>query len=151
VTHFSRRKRIIGVYAPEPLQPPKGGPSTPPPPQTLMCTWCNVEDTNASCEKHIKHTQHSLNCCFLCIQGVTGLHSQQSPWILYTKRNSHCSQFFLMNLQHSSKCPPSSATLSFLQPCLSQSDIEYQYDLPLSDKTGSSPEKLHYDCHNLSL
>jgi hypothetical protein len=28
--------------------------------------------------KNITHTQHSLTCCFLCTQGVTGLHSQQS-------------------------------------------------------------------------
>jgi hypothetical protein len=28
--------------------------------------------------KNITHTQHSPTCCFLCIQGVTGLHSQQS-------------------------------------------------------------------------
>jgi hypothetical protein len=34
-------------------------------------------DTNARA-KNITHTQHSPTCCFLCIQGVTGLHSQQS-------------------------------------------------------------------------
>jgi hypothetical protein len=28
--------------------------------------------------KNITHTQHSPTCCFLCTQGVTGLHSQQS-------------------------------------------------------------------------
>jgi hypothetical protein len=57
----------------------------------------------------------------------------------------------LMNLQHYSKCPPSSTTLSFLQPCLSQSDIEYQHALSLNDPSGSSLEKLHSDYHNLSL
>jgi hypothetical protein len=39
----------------------------------------------------------------------------------------------------------------FFRPCLSQSDIEYQYALSLNDKSGSSPEKLHSDCHDLSL
>jgi hypothetical protein len=29
-------------------------------------------------EKNITHTQHSPTCCFLCIQGVTGLHSKKS-------------------------------------------------------------------------
>jgi hypothetical protein len=151
---FPEEKKILGGAAPNPCRgaPYQGGPPPSNPPAPPMQ---HVADTRASRAKNITHTQHSPTCCFLCIQGVTGLHSQQSrekcPWILYTKRTSQCSQILLMNLQHSSKCPPSSTTLSFLQPCLSQSDIEYQYALSLNDKSGSSPEKLHSDCHNLSL
>jgi hypothetical protein len=36
---------------------------------------CSDTTTRA---KNITHTQHSPTCCFLCTQGVTGLHSQQS-------------------------------------------------------------------------
>jgi hypothetical protein len=56
-----------------------------------------------------------------------------------------------MNMKHYSKCPASSTTLSFVQPCLSQSDIEDQYALSLNDKPGSLPEKLNSNYQNLSL
>jgi hypothetical protein len=71
---------------------------------------------------------------------------KQCPWIVYTKRTSQFSQILLMSLQHSSKCPPSSVILSFLQSCLSQSDIEHQCALSLNDKQGSFLEKFHSDC-----
>ena len=76
---------------------------------------------------------------------------QQCPWILYTKRTSQCSRIFLMNLQHSSKCQPFPATPYFVQSCLSQIDIEHQCALSLNDKQGSLLEKLHSNCHTLSL
>jgi hypothetical protein len=136
VTRFLRQKKFLRGVAPEPLHAQRNSGTT----------------THAN---NITHTQHSPTCCFLCIQRVTGYivnnPGQQCPWILYTKRTSQCSQILLMNLQHSSKCPPSSTILSFLKPCLSQSDIEYQYALSLNDKSGSSPEKLHSNCHNISL
>jgi hypothetical protein len=56
-----------------------------------------------------------------------------------------------MNLQHSSKYPPSSTTPSFIQPCLSQSNIQHHYNLSLNDKLGSLPENLHSNYHTLSL
>jgi hypothetical protein len=45
-------------------------------PQTPLCTQCNAN--TATRANNITHTQHSPTFCFLCIQGVTGLHSQQS-------------------------------------------------------------------------
>jgi hypothetical protein len=47
------------------------------PPLTPLHARCNV-DTSSNHAKNITHTQHSPTCCFLCIQGVTRLHSQQS-------------------------------------------------------------------------
>jgi hypothetical protein len=38
----------------------------------------NMSAPKISRAKNITHTQHSPTCCFLCTQGVTGLHSQQS-------------------------------------------------------------------------
>jgi hypothetical protein len=44
---------------------------------TPLCAWRNV-NISSSCAKNITHTQHSPTCCFLFIQWVTRLHSQQS-------------------------------------------------------------------------
>jgi hypothetical protein len=110
-------------------------------PQTPLRARSNVTKSMASCAKNITHTQHSPTCCFLCIQGVAGLHSQQSratmPMDPLHQENFSVLTNFGNELQHSSKCPPSSTTLFFLQPCLSQSDIEYQYALSLNDKSSS--------------
>jgi hypothetical protein len=59
--------------------------------------------------------------------------------------------YFLMNLKLSSKREPSLETPYFIQPCVSQSDIENQYDLSLNDKLGSLLGRLHSDYVNLSL
>jgi hypothetical protein len=76
------QKIFLGGAAPEPQRgglrppaPPEGGPSGPPsyPPACLA----QALDTTTRA-KNITHTQHSPTCCFLCTQGVTGLHSQQS-------------------------------------------------------------------------
>jgi hypothetical protein len=103
--------------------------------------------------KNITPTQHSPTCCFLCIQGVIGLHSQQSrevmPIVSLHQENFSVLMNLSMNLQHSSKCQPSPPTPSCLQPCLSQSDIEHQYALSLNDKLGSFQGILHSDYHNL--
>jgi hypothetical protein len=60
---------------------PEWGPSTPPlkPP---MRAQCNVENARDSRANNITHTQHSPTCCFLCIHGLTWLHSQQSMAIM---------------------------------------------------------------------
>jgi hypothetical protein len=60
---------------PAPLHPPRGGLAAPPltPPRARR----RRSDTTTRA-KNITHTQHSPTCCFLCTQGVTGLHSQQS-------------------------------------------------------------------------
>jgi hypothetical protein len=104
-------------------------------------TRCTINTTTHA--KNTTHTQHSPTCWFLCIQGVTGLHSQQSretmPMDPLHQEKFSVLTYFVNDLQHSSKYPPSSSILSFLQPCLSQSDIEYQYALYLNDKWGSSP------------
>jgi hypothetical protein len=47
------------------------------PPLTPLHTQRRHSDTTTHA-KNITHTQHSPTCCFLCTQGVTGLHSQQS-------------------------------------------------------------------------
>ena len=47
------------------------------PPLTLLRAQRIRSDTTTRA-MNITHTQHSPTCCFLCIQGVTGLHSQQS-------------------------------------------------------------------------
>jgi hypothetical protein len=81
--NMSARKKNFGGVAPE---PPRGGlhpPAPPeegglaPPPLTPLRTRHRRSDTT-TCAKNITHTQHSPTCCFLCTQGVTGLHSQQS-------------------------------------------------------------------------
>jgi hypothetical protein len=54
---------------------PRAGGSTPP--LTPLCARRRCSDTTTRA-KNITHTQHSPTCCFLCTQGVTGLHSQQS-------------------------------------------------------------------------
>ena len=78
-----------------PLHPPRGGLAAPPL-TPLRARHRHLDTTTHA--KNITHTQHSPTCCFLCTQGVIGLHSQQCPWILYTKRTSQCSQILLMNL-----------------------------------------------------
>jgi hypothetical protein len=65
------KKKFFGGAAPE---PPAGG-STPP--LTPLRARRRRSDTTTRA-KNITHTQHSPTCCFLCTQGVTGLHSQQS-------------------------------------------------------------------------
>jgi hypothetical protein len=47
------------------------------PPLTPLRARRRCSDTTTHA-KNITHTQHSPTCCFLCTQGVTGLHSQQS-------------------------------------------------------------------------
>jgi hypothetical protein len=47
------------------------------PPLTPLRARRRRSDTTTRA-KNITHTQHSPTCCFLCTQGVTGLHSQQS-------------------------------------------------------------------------
>jgi hypothetical protein len=111
---------------------------------------------NMTRAKNITHTQHSPTCCFLFIQGVTGLHSQQyratmpmDP--LHQENFSVLTDFVNESATFFKVSTFISNILSFLQPCLSQSDIEYQYALSLNDKSGSSPEKFHSNYHNLSL
>jgi hypothetical protein len=58
-----------------PLHPPRGGLVAPP--LTPLRARHRRSDTTTRA-KNITHTQHSPTCCFLCTQGVTGLHSQQS-------------------------------------------------------------------------
>jgi hypothetical protein len=58
-----------------PLHPLRGGLA--PPPLTPLRARRRRSNTTTRA-KNITHTQHSPTCCFLCTQGVTGLHSQQS-------------------------------------------------------------------------
>jgi hypothetical protein len=62
------KKKISGALPPNPRTPP---------PLTPLRAWRRRSDTTTRA-KNITHTQHSPTCCFLCTQGVTGLHSQQS-------------------------------------------------------------------------
>jgi hypothetical protein len=79
--NMSAQKKFFGGAAPEPPRggpapcTPEGGPRAPPltPPRARR----RRSDTTTRA-KNITHTQHSPTCCFLCTQGVTGLHSQQS-------------------------------------------------------------------------
>jgi hypothetical protein len=68
------KKKISGALPPNPRapHPPRGGP-----PLTPLRARRRRSDTTTRA-KNITHTQHSPTCCFLCTQGVTGLHSQQS-------------------------------------------------------------------------
>jgi hypothetical protein len=77
-----KKKKNFGGAAPEPpcrgLRPPtplRGGLAAPP--LTPLRARRRRSDTTTRA-KNITHTQHSPTCCFLCTQGVTGLHSQQS-------------------------------------------------------------------------
>jgi hypothetical protein len=72
--NMSAQKKIFGGAAPE---PPRGGPAPLHPPLTPPRARRRRSDTTTRA-KNITHTQHSPTCCFLCTQGVTGLHSQQS-------------------------------------------------------------------------
>jgi hypothetical protein len=65
------QKKNFGGAAPK---PPRGGLH---PPLTPLRARRRCSDTTTRA-KNITHTQHSPTCCFLCTQGVTGLHSQQS-------------------------------------------------------------------------
>jgi hypothetical protein len=145
----SRCKKKIGGTAPEPLRRglhPPAPPSYPPahPAQTLRYYYSCKEYNAYPTFSHLLFSLHTGGY-------IVNNPGQQCPWILYTKRTSQCSQILLMNLQHSSKCPPSLVILSFLQSCLSQRDIEHQCALSLNDKQGSLPRKLHSDCHTISL
>jgi hypothetical protein len=70
--NMSAQKKFLGGAAPE---PPRGG--LRPPLTPLLRARRRRSDTTTRA-KNITHTQHSPTCCFLCTQGVTGLHSQQS-------------------------------------------------------------------------
>jgi hypothetical protein len=69
----ARKKKIRGRCP----RTPAGGLPLPPPPLTPLRARRRRSDTTTRA-KNITHTQHSPTCCFLCTQGVTGLHSQQS-------------------------------------------------------------------------
>jgi hypothetical protein len=64
---------FFGGFAP-PATPMQGGLT---PPLLPPCTPTQHRHYSSHA-KNITHTQHSPTCCFLCIQGVTWLHSQQS-------------------------------------------------------------------------
>jgi hypothetical protein len=68
------RKKNSGVLPPNPRA---GGFAPLHPPLTPLHAQRRHSDTT-TCVKNITHTQHSPTCCFLCTQGVIGLHSQQS-------------------------------------------------------------------------
>jgi hypothetical protein len=72
--NMSARKKNSGALPPN----PRAG-ALPPytPPLTPLRARRRHSDTTTRA-KNITHTQHSPTCCFLCTQGVTGLHSQQS-------------------------------------------------------------------------
>jgi hypothetical protein len=70
VSRFPRQFFFFRGAAPRPTH---GGH----PPLTPLHARCIRSDTTTHA-KNITHTQHSPTCCFLCIQGVTGLHSQKS-------------------------------------------------------------------------
>jgi hypothetical protein len=68
-----------GAMSPEPENMSRGGsvPLRGAPPLTPLRARRRRSYTTTRA-KNITHTQHSPTCCFLCTQGVTGLHSQQS-------------------------------------------------------------------------
>jgi hypothetical protein len=68
------KKKIRGRC---PRTPARGAPPPCTPPLTPLRARRRRSDTTTRA-KNITHTQHSPTCCFLCTQGVTGLHSQQS-------------------------------------------------------------------------
>jgi hypothetical protein len=74
--NMSAQKKFFGGATPE---PPHGGlhPPLAAPPLTPLRARRRHSNTTTRA-KNITHTQHSPTCCFLCTQGVTGLHSQQS-------------------------------------------------------------------------
>jgi hypothetical protein len=69
--NMSAQKKKIQGHCPR--TPARGAP----PPCTPLPAQRRRSDTTTRA-KNITHTQHSHTCCFLCTQGVTGLHSQQS-------------------------------------------------------------------------
>jgi hypothetical protein len=71
--YVSLKKKNSG--APPPYTPRGGAVAAPP--LTPLCARHRRSNTTTRA-KNITHTQHSPTCCFLCTQGVTGLHSQQS-------------------------------------------------------------------------
>jgi hypothetical protein len=68
--NMSAQKKNFGALPPN----PRAGGSAP---CTPLRARRRRSDTTTRA-KNITHTQHSPTCCFLCTQGVTGLHSQQS-------------------------------------------------------------------------
>jgi hypothetical protein len=70
----AQKKKIRGRC---PRTPTRGAPPPCTPPLTPLRARRRRSDTTTRA-KNITHTQHSPTCCFLCTQGVTGLHSQQS-------------------------------------------------------------------------
>jgi hypothetical protein len=105
--------------------------------------------------KNITHTQHSPTCCFLCTQGVTGLHSQQSkatmPMDPLHQENFSVLTDFVNESATFFKVSTFISDTFFSSIMSLKSDIEHQCALSLNDKQGSSPRKLHSDCHTLSL
>jgi hypothetical protein len=73
--NMSAQKKKFRGRCPRPPHPPGGAPLHPP--LTPLRARRRRSDTTTRA-KNITHTQHSPTCCFLCTQGVTGLHSQQS-------------------------------------------------------------------------
>jgi hypothetical protein len=69
--NMSAQKKIFRGRCP---RTPRGGPAPLLPP----CRAQRRRSDTTTRAKNITHTQHSPTCCFLCTQGVTGLHSQQS-------------------------------------------------------------------------
>jgi hypothetical protein len=68
------KKFFLGALPPNPRA---GGSAPLHPPLTPLRARRRRSNTTTRA-KNITHTQHSPTCCFLCTQGVTGLHSQQS-------------------------------------------------------------------------
>jgi hypothetical protein len=61
-----------------PRTPARGGPPPCSGPPSYPPRARRRRSNTTTRAKNITHTQHSPTCCFLCTQGVTGLHSQQS-------------------------------------------------------------------------
>jgi hypothetical protein len=82
--NMSARRKYVGSAQRKYVDPKKKFRGLPPPPcgglrppLTPLRARRRRSDTTTRA-KNITHTQHSPTCCFLCTQGVTGLHSQQS-------------------------------------------------------------------------
>jgi hypothetical protein len=75
--NMSAQKKIFFFRGRCPRTPARGAPPPCTPPLTPLHARRRRSDTTTRA-KNITHTQHSPTCCFLCTQGVTGLHSQQS-------------------------------------------------------------------------
>jgi hypothetical protein len=75
--NMSAQKKNFFFSGALPPNPRAGGSAPLHPPLTPLRARRRRSDTTTRA-KNITHTQHSPTCCFLCTQGVTGLHSQQS-------------------------------------------------------------------------